>query len=57
MTNKNDKAEQRSITVTVKFQGQQKGQELPPARAYLFDRTGRLLGVCPSIQPWTADLD
>jgi hypothetical protein len=43
MTNKNDKAEQRSITVTVKFQGQQKGQELPPARAYLFDRTGRFL--------------
>jgi hypothetical protein len=43
MANKNDKAEQKSITVNVKFQGQQKGQEVPPARAYLFDRAGRFL--------------
>src|SRR5262249_31630909 len=27
----------------VKFQGQQKGQEVPHARAYLFDRAGRFL--------------
>src|SRR5664279_1757670 len=43
MANKNDKGERKSITVNVKFQGQQKGQELPPARAYLFDRAGRFL--------------
>ncbi len=43
MTNKNDKAEQRSITVNVKFQGQQKEQEVPSARVYLFDRAGRFL--------------
>ncbi len=43
MPNKNDKGERKSITVDVKFQGQQKGQELPPARAYLFDRAGRFL--------------
>jgi len=43
MANKNDKGERKSITVDVKFQGQQKGQELPAARAYLFDRAGRFL--------------
>jgi hypothetical protein len=43
MANKNDKGERKSITVDVKFQGQQKGQELPPARAYLFDRAGRFV--------------
>jgi hypothetical protein len=40
---KREKAEQKSIRVDVKFQGEQKGQELPTARAYLFDRTGRFL--------------
>jgi hypothetical protein len=43
MPSENDKAKRKSITVNVKFQGQQKGQELPPARAYVFDRTGRFL--------------
>jgi hypothetical protein len=37
MANKNDKGKRKSITVDVKFQGQQKGQELPPSRAYLFE--------------------
>src|SRR5260370_27323772 len=43
MTSENDRAKRKSITVNVKFQGQQKGQELPPTRAYVFDRTGHLL--------------
>lgn len=43
MASKNDNAERKSITVNVKFQGQQKGQELPPARVFVFDRTGRFL--------------
>ena len=38
------KAQAKGIKVDVVFHGQQKGQELPPARAYLFDRTGKLLG-------------
>src|SRR5579864_6877140 len=38
-----NKAEQKSIKVQVKFQGQQKGQELPSTRAYLFDRTGHFI--------------
>ena len=29
--------------VNVAFHGQQKGEDLPPSRAYLFDRSGRLL--------------
>jgi hypothetical protein len=41
MANENDKGERKSIAVDVNFQGQQKGQELPSARAYLFDRAGR----------------
>ena len=44
MANKNDKGGRKSITVDVKFQSQQKGQELPPSRAYLFDRAGRFVG-------------
>jgi hypothetical protein len=43
MASENDKAKSKSITVNIKLQGQQKGQELPQARAYLFDRTGRFL--------------
>ena len=38
------KEQTKGIKVDVVFHGQQKGQELPPARAYLFDRTGKLLG-------------
>jgi hypothetical protein len=40
MANKKDNAEQKSITVNVSFQGQTKGQEVPQARVYLFDRAG-----------------
>ena len=47
MAGKNDKVERKSITLTVKFQGQQKQQELPPARAYLFDRAGRFVDSKP----------
>jgi hypothetical protein len=43
MPDKKEKAAQRSISVNVNFQGQQKGQDLPSARAYLFDRYGRFL--------------
>jgi hypothetical protein len=43
MANEKDKRERKSVTVNVNFQGQQKGQELPPARVYLFDRAGRFL--------------
>jgi hypothetical protein len=37
------KAQAKGFKVDVVFHGQQKGQELPPARAYLFDRMGKLL--------------
>lgn len=47
MANKNDKGERKSISVKVNFQGQQKGQELPPARAYLFDRASRFMDSKP----------
>src|SRR5664279_2131427 len=38
------KGQAKGIKVDVVFHGQQKGQDLPPVRAYLFDRTGKLLG-------------
>jgi hypothetical protein len=47
MANKKDNAEQKSITVNVSFQGQTKGQEIPQARVYLFDRAGRFLDSKP----------
>jgi hypothetical protein len=37
------KAQARSFKVDVAFHGQQKGEELPPTRAYLFDRAGKLV--------------
>ncbi len=43
MASEKDQAKSKSITVNVKFRGQQKGQELPQVRAYVFDRTGRFL--------------
>jgi len=43
MPDKKEKAGQKSISVNVNFQGQQKGQDLPSARAYLFDLNGRFL--------------
>ena len=44
MASKNDKGDQKQITVHVNFQGQQKDQQLPAARAYQFDRAGRYVG-------------
>jgi hypothetical protein len=40
---KNDTAEQKSIAVSISFEGQTKGQELPQVRAYLFDSAGRFV--------------
>ncbi len=37
------KASAGSFKVNVVFSGQQKGEDLPPSRAYLFDRSGKLL--------------
>jgi hypothetical protein len=47
MATKKDNAEQKSITVHVGFRGQTKGQEVPQARVYLFDRAGRFLDSKP----------
>ncbi len=41
------KAQLRGFKVEVAFAGQVKGQELPPTRAYLFDRSGKLLASEP----------
>ena len=43
MTNENSKTERKLITVDVKFQGQEKGDETPAGRAYLFDSAGRFV--------------
>ena len=37
------KSSAKSFKVEVVFHGQEKGRELPPSRAYLFDRTGKLV--------------
>jgi len=37
------KAQTGGFKVKVAFHGQQKGEDLPPSRAYLFDRSGKLL--------------
>src|SRR5512143_3459049 len=37
------KSQSKSFKVDVVFHGQQKGQDLPPVRGYLFDRSGKLL--------------
>ena len=47
MANKKESAERKSITVNVGFRGQTKGQEVPQARVYLFDRAGRFLDSKP----------
>src|SRR4029077_9070024 len=47
MANKEDSAERKSITVNVSFRGHAKGQEVPQARVYLFDRAGRFLDSKP----------
>jgi len=46
MANKQDDAQQKSITVNVSFQGQTK-EASPQARVYLFDRAGRFLDSKP----------
>lgn len=41
------KSQQRTLRIEAVFHGQEQGEELPPARVYLFDRTGRLVASEP----------
>jgi hypothetical protein len=43
------KAPTGGFKVNVTFHGQQKGEDLPPSRAYLFDRSGKLLDSAPVV--------
>jgi hypothetical protein len=41
-------ADERSLQIHIAFNGQQQGEDLPPVRAYLFDRSGKLLRSEPA---------